>query len=79
MVRRQGRIEGRNVGRTRSRMDQKGYGERQHDQQFESAQQRSHSDRELDPVVRECPYNGKSRKRDQPPWDVQPEGGPQHV
>jgi hypothetical protein len=60
-------------------MNQKGDRERQHDQQLESAQKQRNPHRQLDPVVRKNPYNGKHNQRDQPPGDVYAEPGSQHV
>ena len=60
-------------------MNQERNRERQHDEQFEAAQERRDSRRQLDAMVSERPDNGGGRQRKQPPRDVHVELLLQHV
>jgi hypothetical protein len=60
-------------------MDEKGDGERQHDQQLDAAQEGGNPGGELHPVVGKHPDRDKGDHGDQPPGNVHLEAGAQHV
>ena len=60
-------------------MDQERDGKRQHNEQFQAAQERRDSRRKPDAMVSERPDERSRGQREKPPWDVRVELDSQHV
>ena len=73
------RAQGRLVAGAGPRINQKGDGQRQHDQQFQAAQECSDLHRQADTVAREHPDAGEGHQGNQPPRTMNPKLGLQCV